>query len=79
MRIKLIGALLLVGTLASCATAPGMEHGGMNHEEMMRHCQMMEQHETQPGQSAMQHNPAEHGGMSHEEMMRHCATMRSGS
>ena len=79
MRIKLIGTLLLVGTLAGCATAPGMEHGGMNHEEMMLHCQMMEQHEGQAGQDATHHDPAEHGGMSHEEMRRHCASMRDGA
>ncbi len=79
MQIKFLSAFALIGVLTSCATAPVTESSGMSHEEMMRHCQMMEQHETQPGQSAMQHNPAEHGGMSHEEMMRHCATMRSGS
>ena len=79
MQIKLMGTLLLVSILASCATAPSMEHGGMSHEEMMRHCQMMEQHEGQAGQDATHHDPAEHGGMSHEEMMRHCAEMRAGT
>ena len=59
-----------------------MNHGAMSHEEMMRHCQMMEQEAAaQPPGSpaasgAMDHGAMSHDGMSHEEMMRQCETMR---
>jgi hypothetical protein len=54
-----------------------MGHQAMSHEEMMRHCQMMEQHQGQGGHDPAEHDPAQHGGMNHEEMMRHCAEMRA--
>jgi hypothetical protein len=76
MRKNLMATLLLASALAGCATAQGMEHGGMGHAEMMRHCQMMEQHAAEGGHNATHHDPAQHGGMSHEEMVRHCAEMR---
>ncbi len=79
MRAEMIAALLSAAVLGGCATAHDMEHQTMSHEEMMRHCQMMEQHQAQGGHEATEHDPAQHGGMSHEEMMRHCATMRTGS
>ncbi len=63
MRLGLVAAGALV-VLAGCA------HAGMNHADMARHCQMMQQHQGED------HDPAEHGGMSHEEMMRHCQMMR---
>lgn len=79
MRFGLLTAFSLAAALGGCATAAheGMNHGAMNHEEMMRHCQMMEQHQAQGGHDAAEHDPAQHGGMSHEEMMRHCAEMRA--
>lgn len=77
MHAGLIAAFLSVGVLAGCATAQGMGHGSMSQEEMMRHCQMMEQHQARGGHNPAEHNPAQHGGMSHEEMMRRCAEMRA--
>ena len=74
MRYRLIAALVAGAALSGCAH--GMGHAEMSHEEMMRHCQMMEQHQAQAGQGPAQYDPAQHGGMSHEEMMRHCASMR---
>jgi hypothetical protein len=77
MRFGTILALAALGVLSGCATAQGMQHGAMSHEEMMRHCAMMEQHQAQgEGNAAHRHDPARHGGMSHEEMVRHCAMMR---
>lgn len=78
MRFGLLTALFSATALASCATAAheGMDHGSMSHEEMMRHCQMMEQHQAEGGHDPAEHDPALHGGMSHEEMVRHCAQMR---
>jgi len=76
MRVGLIAALVSAAALGGCATANGMDHGAMSHDEMMRHCQMMEQHQAQGGHDGAQHDPAQHGGMSHEEMVRHCAMMR---
>lgn len=77
MQVKFLGAFALVGILTGCATAPVMENSGMSHEEMMRHCQMMEQHQAQGGHDASEHDPARHGGMTHEQMMQHCAEMRA--
>lgn len=78
MRIGVLTAALSAAALAGCASAGhnGMGHGAMTHEEMMRHCQMMAQHQSAGSQGAAQHDPAQHGGMSHEDMMRHCAQMR---
>lgn len=76
MRIGWIAALLSAAALSGCSTANGMSHGAMSHEDMMRHCQMMEEHQAQGGHDGAQHDPGQHGGMSHEEMVRHCATMR---
>ncbi len=74
-----MAALASLAVLSGCATAQDMGHGAMSQEEMMRHCQMMEQHEGQAGHDATNHDPAEHGGMSHEDMVRHCAEMRAGA
>jgi hypothetical protein len=80
MQMSWMAALASLAVLSGCATAQDMDHGAMSHEEMMRHCQMMEQHEGgQAGHDATNHDPAEHGGMSHEDMMRHCAEMRAGA
>lgn len=78
MRIGLLTVVLSTAALAGCASAghDGMGHGSMTHEEMMRHCQMMEQHRSEERHDSAEHDPAQHGGMSHEEMMRHCAQMR---
>lgn len=76
MRAGMIATLLSAAALGGCATAQGAQHQTMSHEEMMRHCQMMEQHQAQGGHDPAEHDPAQHGGMSHEEMMRHCAEMR---
>jgi hypothetical protein len=85
MQIGLIAALLSAAALSGCATANGMDHGPMNHEQMMRHCQMMGQHQSQDGRDGAEHEGAQHEGaqhdnaehgMSHEEMARHCAMMR---
>jgi hypothetical protein len=73
VRFGVIAALLSATVLGGCATAHVVEHRTMSHEEMMRHCEMMEQNPT--GHEAGGHDPAQHGGMSHEEMMRHCAEM----
>lgn len=81
MRFAVISALSSVALLGGCATA-GMDHGAMSHEDMMRHCQMMEQQaaEQPPGSpaasGAMDRGAMSHDGMSHEEMMRQCETMR---
>ncbi|MEQ1707923.1 MAG: hypothetical protein ABL864_06295 [Terricaulis sp.] len=87
MRIAIISVLSSIALLGGCATA-GMGHGRMSHEEMMRHCQMMEQHAAaaQPqgtppasdamGHGAMSHDGMSHDGMSHEQMMRHCEMMQ---
>lgn len=74
MRSVIIAALISAAALGGCATAQGMGHSAMSHEEMMRRCQMMEQHQ---GRNPAQHDPAQHGGMSHGEMMRHCEAMRA--
>ena len=82
MRIAIISVLSSIALLGGCATA-GMGHGRMSHEEMMRHCQMMEQHAaaaqpqgTPPASDAMGHGAMSHDGMSHEQMMRHCEMMQ---
>ena len=75
MRLGLIAAGLSAATLSGCAMMQGMGHGGMSHDEMMSHCQMMEQHQAQGGQGPAEYDPAQHGGMSYEEMMRQCAAM----
>ncbi len=79
MRIGLLTVVLSAAALAGCASAghDGMGHGAMTHEEMMRHCQMMEQHQSEGNHDSAEHDPAQHGGMSHEDMMRHCAQMRA--
>jgi len=74
MRIAMIAAI--ASLLAGCAHQD-MNHGAMSHDEMMRHCQMMEQHASAGGHDASRHNPAEHGGLSHEEMQRRCEAMRA--
>lgn len=78
MRFGSILTLTALVALGSCATGQGMQHGAMSHEEMARHCAMMEQHQSQGegAAGAHQHDPAQHDGMSHEEMARHCAMMR---
>ena len=76
MHAGMIAALLSAAAIGGCATAQGMGHQTMSHEEMMRHCQMMEQHQAQGGHDSVEHDPAQHGGMSHDEMMRHCAEMQ---
>jgi hypothetical protein len=77
MRFGIIAALLSAAALSGCATAHGMGYQTMSHEEMMRHCQMMEQHQEQGGHDHAEHDPAQHGGMSREQMMQHCAEMRA--
>jgi hypothetical protein len=76
MRKSLFATALLAGVLAGCATAQGRDHGAMSHEDMMRHCEMMEQHDAEGGRDSSNHAAAQHGGMSHEEMMQHCAEIR---
>jgi len=76
MRFGMFAVLLSAAALGGCATAQGMGHAAMSHEEMMRHCRMMEQHQTQDGHDSAGHDPAQHGSMSHEEMMQHCAAMQ---
>jgi len=76
MQMSWMAALASLAVLSGCATAQGMDHGEMSHEEMMRHCQMMQEHQGEGTAAHAEHNPAEHGGLSHEEMMRHCAEMR---
>src|SRR5690606_2267243 len=44
MRLNWTFALASMAVLGGCATAHGMGHGMMNHEEMMRHCQAMQEH-----------------------------------
>ena len=78
MQMRWMAALASLALLGGCATAQGMNHGAMSHEEMMRHCQMMQEHHGDGAAAHADHNPAEHGGMSHEDMMRHCAEMRAG-
>lgn len=85
MRFGFIAALASSAVLAGCASMQGMQHGAMNHDEMMRKCQMMQQHQS--GDAGAAHDPAQHGGMSHqdmmhggmshEDMMRHCAMMQN--
>lgn len=75
MRVGLIAALFSAAALSGCATANGMSHGAMSHEEMTRHCQMMQEHQAQGGHDGAQHDPAQHGAMSHEEMVQRCARM----
>lgn len=75
MRKNLVVTLLLAGALASCATAQGRGRAAMSHEEMVRHCQMMEQDVAQGGHNSSHHGAGRHGGTSHEEMARHCAEM----
>lgn len=77
MQLSWIVALAAFAVFGGCATpAQDMGHGPMSHEEMMRHCQMMQEHDG--AEAHTNHDPAQHGGMSHEEMMRHCAEMRAG-
>lgn len=78
MSNRTVAALVLASVAAACATAPTAEHGGMSHEEMARHCQMMDAHHADGAASHAHHDPARHGGMTHEEMIRHCAEMRAG-
>jgi hypothetical protein len=78
MNKSWMAALAALAVLGGCASAQGMGHGAMNHEEMMRHCQMMQERAGE-GAAHADHDPAQHGGMSHEEMMRHCAEMRAGA
>lgn len=78
MQLSWMAALASLAVLGACATAQGMGHGAMSHEEMMRHCQMMQEHHGDGSDAHANHNPTRHGGMSHEEMMRHCAEMRAG-
>jgi hypothetical protein len=83
MQLGLMAALASLAVLGGCASAQGMGHGpmgqgAMNHEEMMRHCQMMQEHHGDGSAAPADYDPAQHGGMSHEEMMRHCAEMRAG-
>lgn len=75
MRNKTVALLSALGLLTACATTPATDHSGMSHDEMMRHCAMMDQHDG-AGAAAHQHDPARHGGMSHEQMVRHCQMMR---
>jgi hypothetical protein len=76
MRVELMAMLFSAAALSGCATGNGMNHGAMSPEEMIRHCEMMEQHPAQGGHDGAQHDPGRHGGMSHEEMAQHCAMMR---
>lgn len=78
MKLGWMAALAAATALGGCASAQGMGQGAMNHEEMMRHCQMMQEHSGDAAAGA-NHDPARHGGMSHEDMMRHCAEMRTGA
>ena len=59
MRFGIIAALLSAAALSGCATAHGMGYQTMSHEEMMRHCQMMEQHQEQGGHDHAEHDPAQ--------------------
>jgi hypothetical protein len=72
----MIVALFSAAALGGCATAQGMGRQTMTHEEMMRHCQMMEQHQAHDGHDSAEHDPAQRGAMSHDEMMRHCVEMQ---
>jgi hypothetical protein len=76
MRTGFLALIAAASLLAGCAHH-GMNHGAMSQDEMMRHCQMMEQHGAASGHDASHHDPAQHGGMSHEEMQRHCEAMRA--
>ena len=76
MRSGMIAVFLSAAALGGCATAQGMGHPPMRHEEMMQHCRMMEQHQGQGGHDPAGHDPAQHGGMSHEDMVQHCAAMQ---
>jgi hypothetical protein len=78
MHLGWMAALASLTALGACASAQGMGHGAMSHEEMMRHCQMMQERHGAGTAAHADHDPAQHGGMSHEEMMRHCAEMRPG-
>lgn len=73
MRFALWTTLLSVTALTSCAMADheGMGHTAMSHEEIMRHCQMMEEN-----QGHGEHMSGMHRGTGHEQMMQHCAQMR---
>lgn len=75
MHSGLIAALVSAAALGGCATGRGMNDHAMSHEEMMRHCQMMEQHHGEERHDSSRHDRAQHGGMSHEEMIRHCTQM----
>lgn len=77
MRIGVLAVIAGVSLIAGCAHH-GMDHGSMSREEMMRHCEMMAEHEGEGGHDPGHHDPAQHVGMSHEDMMRHCAEMRAG-
>lgn len=79
MKLGWMAALAAAAVLGGCASAQGMGQGAMNHEEMMRHCQMMQEHAGDETAAPANHDPARHGGMSHEDMMRHCAEMRAGA
>lgn len=78
MQLGWMTALAAAAVLGGCASPQGMGHEAMNHEEMMRHCQMMQEHAGE-GAAHANHDPARHGGMSHEDMMRHCAQLRAGA
>jgi len=43
MKMGWMAALAALAVLGGCASAQGMGHGAMNHEEMTRHCQMMQE------------------------------------
>lgn len=75
MRSATIAALVSVAVLGGCAH--GMGRQTMSDEEMLRHCQMMEQHQVGDAHEAAEHDGAQHSGMSHEEMMQHCAELRA--
>lgn len=79
MHLGWMAALASLAVLGGCASAHGMGHGAMNHEEMMRHCQMMQERHGEGTAAHADHDLAQHGGMSHEDMMRHCAEMRAGA
>jgi hypothetical protein len=79
MKLGWMAALAAVAVLGGCAGAKGMGHGAMNHEQMMRHCKMMEENQGDGAAAHANHDPARHGGMNHEDMVRHCAEMRAGA
>lgn len=75
MRMPMLTVVSVLGLLGGCASTAATDQGSMSHQEMKRHCAMMEQHGGE-GAASPQHDPARHGGMSHEEMLRQCQMMR---